>query len=890
MRIHRIAIRNFRGVQQADIALDPTGVTIIEGDNEVGKSSVADAVRLILEETDSSKKARIRALQPVGRDVGPEVTLEFSTGPYRLVYAKRWLKRPSTELTILEPERVQLTGRDAHDRVDAILDETLDRGLWQALRLEQGGGLNQASFALPSLGRALDLAAGGDLTGDREDALWDRISAERDQYFTATWRPRGLRVDLAERLVAAEERAAAATAAIAVLDQQVVEAARLATETTELAARQEGLERAAADLRSRAQVVATLRAEREQLASRHQVAASEHEKWCSVAERRLELAGRLTRSRDRLAAAERAVSQAAPARAAAEAHHRDAIAAHDADLAAVVEAEAVHLRASRDSEHRRQEIEVAQLRERHERVVTDEEALRVAAAVLDGAHVDGPLLARIEQAELEVVRAEAAAEAGAASVSISALAPTKVEIDGVAVALAEGDAHEVRLTSSTDLVVPGVVSLSIQAGAEDRARAERVLAARAELAHLCATAGVADLAQARRVAAARAEAERTTQEAAARIRDNLRDLTIEALAQKAERLATKVAGYASERAPEPSIPADHDLAQAAAREAEAALGACRARQAEAAAAITARATERNAAEIDDKGLATTVEHEAATLAGDLAALERDQAQLSDDALATALTGAEAARGEATRALASAESALAAEDPESLDAQVTNAAEARQRGADAIARNRLAIQRVQLGLEHDGEKGLARELDDALTARDHLQRALAAIEARAAAARLLYETFDARRSETRNRYLAPFRERIERFGRIVFGQSLEIELDADLRIERRTVDGTTVEFDQLSTGAREQLGLLARLACASIVSSDGGAPVVFDDALGWTDPGRLPQMGAAIALAGRECQIIVLTCTPGRFAGVGAATTIRMAGPPRMTIVDGLSAS
>ena len=93
--------------------------------------------------------------------------------------------------------------------------------------------------------------------------------------------------------------------------------------------------------------------------------------------------------------------------------------------------------------------------------------------------------------------------------------------------------------------------------------------------------------------------------------------------------------------------------------------------------------------------------------------------------------------------------------------------------------------------------------------------------------------------------------------------------------RRTLDDVTLDVDQLSAGAREQLGLLSRLACAVIVSPDGGgAPVIIDDALGWSDPPHLVRMGATIAAAGKECQIIILTCTPGRYAHVGNAKVIR----------------
>ena len=76
-------------------------------------------------------------------------------------------------------------------------------------------------------------------------------------------------------------------------------------------------------------------------------------------------------------------------------------------------------------------------------------------------------------------------------------------------------------------------------------------------------------------------------------------------------------------------------------------------------------------------------------------------------------------------------------------------------------------------------------------------------------------------------------------------------------------------------------MLSRLACAAIVSPDGaGAPVIIDDALGWSDPDRLERMGAAIAAAGRQCQVIILTCTPGRYAHIGNATTIRLPSGPQ----------
>ena len=54
----------------------------------------------------------------------------------------------------------------------------------------------------------------------------------------------------------------------------------------------------------------------------------------------------------------------------------------------------------------------------------------------------------------------------------------------------------------------------------------------------------------------------------------------------------------------------------------------------------------------------------------------------------------------------------------------------------------------------------------------------------------------------------------------------------------------------------------------IVAKDSGPPVILDDALGYTDQERLKLMGAVLAVAARECQIVIFTCVPERYAFIG----------------------
>jgi uncharacterized protein YhaN len=132
-----------------------------------------------------------------------------------------------------------------------------------------------------------------------------------------------------------------------------------------------------------------------------------------------------------------------------------------------------------------------------------------------------------------------------------------------------------------------------------------------------------------------------------------------------------------------------------------------------------------------------------------------------------------------------------------------------------------------------------------------------------------------RDDARLRYGDPFRSEVQRLGRIVFGADFEVDVDAELRIQSRTLDGRTVPYDSLSGGAKEQLGIVARLAGAALVAKEDGVPVVIDDALGFSDADRLAKMAGVFDAVGGDGQVIVLTCSPDRYAGVRQARHVEL---------------
>ncbi|MFM7296590.1 MAG: hypothetical protein ACKO4Q_05125 [Planctomycetota bacterium] len=355
--------------------------------------------------------------------------------------------------------------------------------------------------------------------------------------------------------------------------------------------------------------------------------------------------------------------------------------------------------------------------------------------------------------------------------------------------------------------------------------------------------------------------------------ESLRDLTELSMREKIARLEAEVRDYPKTRDVGGPLPSDVSAAKRAEKAAEDALE--EARKVVAAADNESKrigeANKKQAlalARAQQKLATAQAERKVAAEKLELARAECADAQLEAevDAARQLLNAADSAQKLAR-------AALSAASPEETRALADNAKKAADRAEEHLKQQQQRLAQLKGKLEAMGEEGLAEKLDAAAAKSDQLARQFERERARASAAKLLFETLHAARADARSAYVAPLREQIERLGRLVFGPTLSLHLSEELAIVNRTLDNVTVPFEQLSGGTREQLGILARLACAILVSKQGGAPVILDDTLGYTDDSRLERMGAAIALAGRNCQVIILTCMPRRYASVGDACII-----------------
>ena len=261
MKLHRMVLTNYRGITHREIEFPDRGVVVVSGANEIGKSSMIEALDLLLESKDRSSKKEVKQVKPTHADVGAEITAEISTGPYRFVFRKRFHKRCETELTVLAPRREQLTGDEAHDRVRAMLEETVDTGLWQAQRVLQSTSTAAVDLSgCDALSRALDVAAGEAVAlSGAEPLLIDRVEAEYLGYFTRTGRPTGEWAAATNRLRAADEELARRAAAIAEVDDAVRRHAGLTEELARQAAERADAAKQLATAQSAADAVAALK-------------------------------------------------------------------------------------------------------------------------------------------------------------------------------------------------------------------------------------------------------------------------------------------------------------------------------------------------------------------------------------------------------------------------------------------------------------------------------------------------------------------------------------------------------------------------------------------------------------------------------------------------------
>jgi DNA repair exonuclease SbcCD ATPase subunit len=883
MRLLRLELENVRGVKDRTLVFAPdgatTGVVVVEGCNEAGKSTLGDALDALLAYKDSANRAEIRSLQTAGEDRAPVVEAELQVGVYRFVYRKQFLKQRSTTLHILEPREEQLSGDEAHERVEAILDEGIDRTLWSSLRLRQGDALTQADLGAAA-GLANVLAGTGTgagdtgVIGDRELGILETVRGEYLRYFTKSGKEGTLLRDARARVDTLRGELEALQARRRELEEDVELADKLERSLPTLVEKLTEAESRAGELAAAAERIDELARRVEECERRDEGAVERLAHLTDQRDRRADLVEELSRFEAERERSTEARREAEAARDEAAARYDAAMTQLEAAKSRRTDAHARREQAQGDLAHLQAVADREGLQARADRVVAASKRLGEAVATVASIAVDDRLLERVRTAQTAAVRTEVALDAASPALRFTAAAPVNVGAGDDRLDLAAGETREWTVRGRLTLQVGDLGEVEVRAGdgTEDAEDAHR--RAREQLLEVLREAQVDDVEAAERAHRERLDAERAAEDARRELDVALGDRTIEELTEEVDRLGALIARSGEGRTGDRRLPADVAAARTALDEATAAAHAAddalALPEAELEAARELRETRRTSAGEARVRVETAAERARAAAEE----LEAARTRIADEVLAGQVADAEAACETARAELEAARSELQGAEPETVRSLRGNAdAVVEDLRRDLEARRR-DLRDARVRIQVQGGNGMHERCQAAEGELAYAQGELDGLLRRARAAGLLHERLSHHHARARERYAAPLREQLLAYGRMLYGNDFDVELDDDLRVQRRKHDGLWLDVAQLSVGAREQLALLGRLACATLLGDDGGL-LLFDDALGNTDPDRLERIGAVLREAGDHSQIVVLTCYPDRYRHVGGATRLAL---------------
>jgi len=171
-------------------------------------------------------------------------------------------------------------------------------------------------------------------------------------------------------------------------------------------------------------------------------------------------------------------------------------------------------------------------------------------------------------------------------------------------------------------------------------------------------------------------------------------------------------------------------------------------------------------------------------------------------------------------------------------------------------------------------------------RDELEGQLEAARAteirfarQAAALTRLQTALDAERDAARNTYFAPVQEELKPLLSILHSDAA-LSFDGESLLPAGLVrDQAEETLDDLSSGTREQIAILTRMAFARLFARQGRhMPIILDDALVYSDDDRIIKMFTALTRVAQDQQILVFSCRQLAFQDLGGAR-------PKVEIVD-----
>lgn len=884
MKLRSLAVNQFRKFT-SPVKLEgiEDGLNIVVGPNEMGKSTLLDALRAVLFEKHDSKAKSVREMRNERNQAAPvvELTFELEDGIHSV--SKRFLKKSYASLRC--PDGTTLNGADAESRLRDILNfsepgkaaanpEAL--GMWNILWVKQGqsfGTPNLPESARADLHGALESEVGTVLGGRRGRELPRMVEKQLRELVTQTGRKRGKYKTASEQTDTLKEELEKLNAKKRDLsdtlknledaqekqkrfsdpgrneeDRKKLERARI--RLSELSEIENRVEKAESELKVRELRLERAEGERKQ---RHDLKSDVAKGKSALDNLREKLEE--TRAQEKQAWKNLEKLRAEEREAEMASKKADEIALTKSRLLTIVE---LNTRV-RDLDSRLEKALNAEKREL--------EARNRASAIA----VTENMIGRIAAAEKEVQKAASRLDATSTLITFEMENPSGIEVDGLPL---RSGKDSLQAISPTTIAIPERGNITVEPAVKNHdellgqhREAESRLRDVLNEACVSTVKEAEDLYSDRQRHLQDAEFARREAELHAPSTDDYEAGT-RALADYTEKqrqiLKNEMDSLSLRELPE-HLKAETDL-QNAADNSEAARHAL----------DKARAALDGPEDILKslgKELASTearCEEGEKGLNGLLRKLEKAEEERTEEELEEETAAAQGAVEKQEATVAELHAKRSADDTlEQVEARVNRLEKAAEDRRSKYQRRELDIRGMQsrvevlegIGLDEDMERK-KRELELWEQERRRYEREEQVLS-------ILLETLRDAEREAKELYLSPITNRIRPYLQLLFPGS-DITIDENLRITGVIREaGYEESFPLLSMGTQEQIAVLVRLAFAEMLVEQGHpATVVLDDALVFSDDTRMNRMFDILNVASRKVQILIFTCREQLFEDIG----------------------
>jgi DNA repair exonuclease SbcCD ATPase subunit len=869
MKLQRLRIENFKLFRAPlEIGGFTDGLNLFAAPNESGKSTIAEAIRAAYFERHRS--SAVEHLRPWGESSAtPTVELDFELDGKPVRLTKAFLGKKRCELVI---DDKAMDGAVAEDHLAALLGFRFPgkgastpehMGIPGLLWIRQGtshdiaGAVGHASDHLRNaLGESL-----GELASSQGDAVLKAVEGERNELLTpASGAPRGafaeaikLRADLEAELARLHADIEAYRSGVDRLaglrrDHQRDDAARPWVALREqLAAAQQRLDEGRGLAERKTAQDAALRQAAAQVASwRTQLQAMEREEAT-------------VRQREKnLQAAREELEKASGELQAWEPRHAAAV---QADTDARNTLRLARLAASRVAQDKAVENlaeQLASLVQNHEKAKGEQEKVGRLQADAQALAVPDGELKRLQRTAEALRSVQARLEAVSTALSFDLQPGARVRVAGAEVS---GAARQ-TVIARTEIDIEGVGRITVLPGGTDleslgieRDRARDELAAQLQALRADNVAAVEERVRLHALRKGEAGAAEAV----------LSALAPRGLGALAADVAQREVRLAEAKAVLQSMPATPGAPALTAAQAESEEGAARAALEAASSALNDAKVRAGNARAQVKAAEDELAAVQATLADPLrAGRKREAGEALTDALAQQ-SAVELKVAELARQLQTVNLPVLAQDVERLERSARQAEASHGQRAHEITR-------LEVELETKGALGQEEAASEKQRELEHAARRCAELERRSKALDHLLKLLREKRSALARRLRAPLQKHLDHYLQILF-PGAQIEVGDDLSPGRITRHGgrgaQSGAFEELSVGAREQMGVVARLAYADLLK-EAHKPtlLILDDALVHTDQERLGQMKRVLYDAATRHQILIFSCHPDAWRDLG----------------------